>query len=157
MKYRREIDGLRALAVIPVVLFHAGFESFRGGYVGVDIFFVISGYLISVVGRAELSVEREREWQDWSRARFAQHPRGFAERPAGVGSVVEQQQRRRLELQALRRKGIVDVAQALGAVRARSTVWKFAYAFQRSNGVQATDFRQPLAEAGDQTRVLATW
>ena len=44
MKYRAEIDGLRALAVVPVILFHAGFEVFSGGFVGVDIFFVISGY-----------------------------------------------------------------------------------------------------------------
>jgi peptidoglycan/LPS O-acetylase OafA/YrhL len=42
MKYRAEIDGLRAIAVIPVILFHAGFE-FSGGFVGVDVFFVISG------------------------------------------------------------------------------------------------------------------
>ena len=49
MKYRREIDGLRALAIIPVILFHAGFELFSGGFVGVDIFFVISGYLITTV------------------------------------------------------------------------------------------------------------
>jgi peptidoglycan/LPS O-acetylase OafA/YrhL len=47
LKYRSEIDGLRALAVFPVVFFHAEFELFRGGYVGVDIFFVISGYLIT--------------------------------------------------------------------------------------------------------------
>ena len=47
LKYRSEIDGLRALAVFPVVFFHAGFELFSGGYVGVDIFFVISGYLIT--------------------------------------------------------------------------------------------------------------
>ena len=47
MNYRREIDGLRALALIPVILFHAGFDFFGGGFVGVDIFFVISGYLIS--------------------------------------------------------------------------------------------------------------
>lgn len=47
MNYRREIDGLRALAVIPVILFHAGFSLFAGGYVGVDVFFVISGYLIT--------------------------------------------------------------------------------------------------------------
>jgi peptidoglycan/LPS O-acetylase OafA/YrhL len=49
MLYRREIDGLRALAVIPVVFFHAGFNTFSGGYVGVDIFFVISGYLITSI------------------------------------------------------------------------------------------------------------
>ena len=47
MKYRRDIDGLRALAVIPVVLFHAGFARFEGGFVGVDVFFVISGFLIT--------------------------------------------------------------------------------------------------------------
>lgn len=49
MQYRPEIDGLRALAVIPVILFHAGFTLFGGGYVGVDVFFVISGYLITSI------------------------------------------------------------------------------------------------------------
>jgi peptidoglycan/LPS O-acetylase OafA/YrhL len=49
LKYRAEIDGLRALAVIPVILFHAGFEIFSGGFVGVDVFFVISGYLITTI------------------------------------------------------------------------------------------------------------
>lgn len=47
--YRPEIDGLRALAVVPVILFHAGYSSFSGGYVGVDVFFVISGYLITTI------------------------------------------------------------------------------------------------------------
>lgn len=52
--YRREIDGLRALAVIPVVLYHAGFPAFGGGFVGVDVFFVISGYLITGLIRARI-------------------------------------------------------------------------------------------------------
>ena len=45
--YKPYIDGLRALAVLPVIFFHADFEFFNGGFVGVDIFFVISGYLIT--------------------------------------------------------------------------------------------------------------
>lgn len=49
MKYRAEIDGLRAIAVVPVILFHAGFHLFSGGFVGVDVFFVISGYLITTI------------------------------------------------------------------------------------------------------------
>jgi peptidoglycan/LPS O-acetylase OafA/YrhL len=54
MKYRAEIDGLRALAVMPVILFHAGFDWFSGGFVGVDVFFVISGYLITTIIIAEM-------------------------------------------------------------------------------------------------------
>jgi peptidoglycan/LPS O-acetylase OafA/YrhL len=55
MKYRPEIDGLRALAVMPVIFFHAGIQAFSGGYIGVDVFFVISGYLITSIILSELS------------------------------------------------------------------------------------------------------
>lgn len=58
MNYRTEIDGLRALAVLPVILFHAGFEIFSGGFVGVDIFFVISGYLITTIILSERDAGR---------------------------------------------------------------------------------------------------
>lgn len=55
MKYRPEINGLRALAIIPVLLFHAGLKAFSGGFIGVDIFFVISGYLITTILYEELN------------------------------------------------------------------------------------------------------
>lgn len=55
LEYRRELDGLRALAVLPVMFFHAGYAAFSGGFLGVDVFFVISGYLITRLLLADLS------------------------------------------------------------------------------------------------------
>jgi len=52
--YRPEIDGLRAIAVLSVCLFHAGVPSVSGGFVGVDVFFVISGYLITGIIQSSL-------------------------------------------------------------------------------------------------------
>jgi peptidoglycan/LPS O-acetylase OafA/YrhL len=54
--HRPEIDGLRAIAILPVVFFHAGFSFFQGGFVGVDVFFVISGYLITSILLRDLSL-----------------------------------------------------------------------------------------------------
>ncbi|QOZ13130.1 hypothetical protein XH96_13650 [Bradyrhizobium sp. CCBAU 51765] len=54
MEYRPEIDGLRAIAVLSVILFHAGLDAVPGGYLGVDIFFVISGYLITSIISTEM-------------------------------------------------------------------------------------------------------
>ena len=56
--YRPDVDGLRALAILPVVLFHFKFLGFSGGFVGVDVFFVISGYLITSIIVRALEAER---------------------------------------------------------------------------------------------------
>ncbi len=58
MRYRREIDGLRALAVVPVIFFHGGFSTFSGGFIGVDVFFVISGYLITSIILTDLKADK---------------------------------------------------------------------------------------------------
>ena len=47
LRYRPEIDGLRTIAVLPVIFFHLGFSAIKGGFYGVDVFFVISGFLIT--------------------------------------------------------------------------------------------------------------
>ncbi len=58
ISYRPDIDGLRAVAVVAVVLFHARVPGFTGGYVGVDVFFVISGYLITALLTSEIKAGR---------------------------------------------------------------------------------------------------
>ena len=58
VNYRKDIDGLRALAILPIVFFHAGISGFTGGFVGVDIFFVISGYLITSIILRDLNKDQ---------------------------------------------------------------------------------------------------
>jgi peptidoglycan/LPS O-acetylase OafA/YrhL len=58
LRYRADIDGLRAMAIVPIVLYHAGVQTLRGGYTGVDVFFVISGFLITQVLLVDFSGER---------------------------------------------------------------------------------------------------
>ncbi|MBW8191635.1 acyltransferase [Neiella marina] len=58
MQYRREVDGLRAVAILPVLFFHADLLSIHGGFLGVDVFFVISGYLITSILLDEIKKDR---------------------------------------------------------------------------------------------------
>jgi len=58
MQYRPDIDGLRAVAILCVLLFHCDFEWFSGGYIGVDVFFVISGFLITALIKSDLDAGR---------------------------------------------------------------------------------------------------
>lgn len=67
MNYRPEIDGLRAIAVIPVLFYHAGFSWFSGGYIGVDVFFVISGYLITTILIGEIKAGHFSIWRFYER------------------------------------------------------------------------------------------
>src|ERR1700749_17098 len=63
--FRLDINGLRSIAVVSVVLFHLGGSPVHGGYVGVDIFFVISGYLMSQIIVSRLDQDGFSIWGFW--------------------------------------------------------------------------------------------
>ena len=65
--YRRDIDGLRAIAIVPVILFHSHVAAFSGGYLGVDVFFVVSGYLITSLIGPEIAEGRFSYLSFWER------------------------------------------------------------------------------------------
>jgi peptidoglycan/LPS O-acetylase OafA/YrhL len=67
MKYRPDVDGLRAVAILPVLLFHSGAGAFSGGFVGVDVFFVISGYVIARSLQEDLDNGRFSVWRFYAK------------------------------------------------------------------------------------------
>jgi len=67
LEFRKDIEGLRAVAVIPIVLFHAGVSELAGGFVGVDLFFVISGFLITSIIFRDMNAEEFSLWRFYSR------------------------------------------------------------------------------------------
>lgn len=67
MPYRRDIDGLRAVSILCVVLFHAGLGMLPGGFIGVDVFFVISGFLIAGIIRRKAQEGRFSVLVFWER------------------------------------------------------------------------------------------
>lgn len=67
VQYRPHIDGLRTVAIVPVVLFHLDIALFGGGFVGVDVFFVISGFLITSLIVEEIATDRFSLWNFYKR------------------------------------------------------------------------------------------
>src|SRR6478735_6571108 len=67
IKYRPEIDGLRTIAILPVIFFHLGYNWIKGGYFGVDVFFVISGFLITTVLTSKISDGNFSMLEFWTR------------------------------------------------------------------------------------------
>src|SRR5690349_6131012 len=70
LRYRPYLDGLRCLAVYLVVAFHAGLHRFAGGFVGVDVFFVLSGYLMTRILVRELAQKRRIGFRHFYARRF---------------------------------------------------------------------------------------
>lgn len=67
MKFRNDINGLRALAVMPVLFFHAHLFGFEGGFLGVDVFFVISGFLITSIIINDIEQNKFSIWSFWNK------------------------------------------------------------------------------------------
>ena len=78
MFYRKDIDGLRALAVLGVVVFHLGGSPIPGGFSGVDVFFVISGFLITTILLRELRSEEFSFLEFYERRVYRLFPALFA-------------------------------------------------------------------------------